>query len=61
MQLITRQYFSLATVKQDKSQEVRYTKNQDFNDEIANEFLQRDIQLDSESFSYPELLNPIFG
>ena len=53
--------FTLPTFKQDKSQEIRYTKNQDFNNEIANEFLQRDIQLDSESFLYPELINPIFG
>lgn len=53
--------FSSLPVKQDKSQEVRYTKNQDFNDEVAQEFLDRKLQLDAESFSYPQLLNPIFG
>ena len=53
--------FSVSAVKQDKSQEIRYTKNQDFNDQVADEFLQRNTQLDSELFSYPNLLNPIFG
>ena len=47
-------------IKQDQSQEIRYTKNQDFNNEVVCEFLQREMQLDSESFSYPKLLNPIF-
>ncbi len=42
--------FSLEAVKQDKSKEVRYTKNQDFTDDAAKEFLQRDIQLDSNRF-----------
>ena len=53
--------FSALTIKQDKSQEVRYTKNQDFTDDIAKEFLDRNLQLNSDSFSYPKLLNPIFG
>jgi|TARA_B100000315_G_scaffold258328_1_gene310057 folate-dependent phosphoribosylglycinamide formyltransferase PurN len=53
--------FSNPAVKQDKAQEIRYTKNQDFNDEIAKEFLDRNLQLKEESFSYPKLLNPVFG
>jgi len=53
--------FSLETVKQDKSKEVRYTKNQEFTDDVAKDFLQRDMQLDAKLFSYPELLKPIFG
>jgi folate-dependent phosphoribosylglycinamide formyltransferase PurN len=53
--------FTLETVKQDKSKEVRYTKNRDFTDDIAGDFLQRDIQLGSKFFSYPDLLEPIFG
>jgi len=53
--------FSNPAVKQDKAQEIRYTKNQDFNDEIAKEFLDRNLQLREESFSYPKLLNPVFG
>ncbi len=53
--------FSSQSVKQDKSQEVRYTKNQDFTDDVAKEFLERKLQLNADSFSYPVLLNPIFG
>ena len=53
--------FSAQSVKQDKSQEVRYTKNQDFTDDVAKEFLERNLQLNADSFSYPVLLNPIFG
>ena len=53
--------FSAPTVKQDKTQEVRYTKNQDFTDDVAKEFLDRNLQLNSDSFSYPQLLSPIFG
>lgn len=52
--------FTSSEVKQDKKQEIRYTKNQDFNDEIAKEFLDRNLKLEAEAFSYPELLNPIF-
>ncbi len=53
--------FSLQSTKQDNSQEIRYTKNKDFNDNIAKEFLDRNIKLDQNKFLYPELLNPIFG
>ena len=53
--------FSTPSVKQDKSQEIRYTKKQDFNDEIADKFLNRRLQLNTDLFSYPKLLNPIFG
>ena len=53
--------FSAPTVKQDKSQEVRYAKSQDFTDDVAKEFLDRNLQLNSSSFSYPKLLSPIFG
>ena len=53
--------FSMSSVKQNKDNEIRYTKNKDFTDEIAKEFLDRNLQLNADSFSYPELLNPIFG
>lgn len=53
--------FSAPTVKQDKSQELRYSKNQDFTDDVAKEFLDRNPQLNPDSFSYPQLLSPIFG
>tara|TARA_B110000008_G_C16950890_1_gene556319 strand:+ start:1527 stop:2309 length:783 start_codon:yes stop_codon:yes gene_type:complete len=53
--------FSCPSVKQDKSQEIRYTKNQDFNDRVVKEFLNRSLKLRPATFLYPNLLNPIFG
>jgi len=53
--------FSMAGIKQDKSQEVRYTRNSDFNDATAQEFMSRVSALNLEVDSYPALLNPIFG
>ena len=43
----------MSSVKQNKDNEIRYTKNKDFTDEIAKEFLERNLQLNSDSFSYP--------
>ena len=52
--------FSMSRVKQDTSLEVRYTRNNDFKDDVAREFLGKDIDLLSEKFEYPDLLCPIF-
>ena len=52
---------AFSSVMQNKGNEIRYSKNKDFTDEIAKEFLDRNLQLNADSFSYPELLNPIFG
>ena len=49
------------TIKQDKSKEIRYTKNQDFTDQVANDFLNRNMILAPDLLSYPELFSPIFG
>lgn len=54
------QIFTMSSVKQDKSLEVRYSKNNEFTDDVAKEFLERDIGLSSEKFEYPKLLRPIF-
>ena len=53
--------FSILPVKQDKSKEIRYTKNCDFNDSIIKEFLQRKILIKSDVFKYPKLFDPFFG
>ena len=53
--------FDSNTVKQNKDKEIRYSKNKDFTDKIASEFLQFIIQLNSIEFSYPELINQVFG
>ena len=50
--------FAFQHVKQDRSQEIRYTKNQDFTDEIVKDFLSRELVLDPESFIRPSLLEP---
>ncbi|MDG2060680.1 MAG: formyltransferase family protein [SAR86 cluster bacterium] len=53
--------FDIKPIEQDRSLEVRYTKNMDFTDKVASEFLQRAIILDKTSFNYPDLVNPYFG
>ena len=53
--------FSMEHVSQDKSKELRYTRNSDFTDEVADDFLKRQYSIDKRSLlSYPELLNPLF-
>ena len=52
--------FSMLSIQQDKRLELRYTKNNEFTDDVAREFLDRDIDLSSEKFEYPDLLCPIF-
>ena len=49
--------FSLDTLKQDNTKEIRYSKIKDFTDSIANEFLSRDEELVFKDFSYPELFH----
>lgn len=52
--------FQINSIKQDKSNEVRYTRNADFTDDIANEFLSRNYSIDENTLIYPKLLNPFF-
>lgn len=53
--------FSNPGVGQDRSQEIRYTRNEDFNDEVAKDFLRRKLVIDRELVEYPELIAPRFG
>ncbi len=51
---------------QDKNLEIRYSRNAEFNDEVAAEFLgrlwsNRDLASLFKQASQPELINPIFG
>lgn len=55
-----RKILNMDRIQQDKSRQVRYTKNADFTDQIADEFLSRNYKIDMASLDYPELLNPIF-
>ena len=53
--------FNLESVCQDKSNEIRYTKNKEFTDDVAEEFMNREVCLDNMNFVYPDLLKPRFG
>tara|TARA_B100000575_G_scaffold290234_1_gene293519 strand:- start:2249 stop:3031 length:783 start_codon:yes stop_codon:yes gene_type:complete len=52
--------FELDSFEQDKSKEVRYSRNRDFDDLVAKEFLDRNIVLPNKGFNYPELVQPFF-
>jgi methionyl-tRNA formyltransferase len=47
-------------VPQTREMEVRYTRNADFTDEVAMEFLNRNYVIKPSELNYPELLNPLF-
>ena len=58
--------FTMQAVQQSKAKEVRYTRNSDFTDSVASNFLNRDFDSQTLSrilgdLSYPKLLNPYFG
>ena len=53
--------FTMERSTQDKTKELRYSRNSDFTDDVADEFLNRKYCINSQSLvDYPELLNPIF-
>ncbi len=53
--------FSMERVAQDKTAELRYTRNSDFTDVVANEFLNRQYKINSGALkNYPKLLKPFF-
>ena len=57
--VVNKMIFNLQPTKQDKNKEVRYTKSQDFTDEVAKEFLQRNVSLTSSFLPDPKLLKPL--
>ena len=57
----TNEIFSMKSIKQNGIKEIRYTKNKEFTDDVAEEFMNRDVFFPSKKIEYPELLNPIFG
>ena len=50
--------FSLHPVKQNKTKELRYTRNEDFTDGVAKAFLERRINLGTQELVYPDLVQP---
>ena len=57
----TNEILTMKSIKQNQKKEIRYTKNKEFNDNVAEEFMNRTVFFPSKKFEYPELLNPIFG
>ena len=52
--------FDIDPLIQKKSQEIRYSKKIDFNEEIVGEFLQKKIDLNSKKFQNSMLKDPFF-
>ena len=50
--------FNLVDIPQNRSHEIRYTRNSDFNDTVAKEFLSRNYVLKQEDIVYPSLILP---
>ena len=51
---------SMNRTKQDRSLELRYTRDSEFNEKIAEEFLKREYSIDQNNFEYANIINPIF-
>ena len=57
--IISGKIFLMTKVKQDKTLEIRCTKNADFTDSVAREYLDKKIDIHSNDFKYPKLLNTV--
>lgn len=57
----SQEIFSMSLIKQDKSKEICYTKNAEFTDAVAKDFLSRNLDMSAQKFEYPSLLNPVFS
>ena len=53
--------FSMPLVEQNDNLILRYTKNKQFTDDVAQEFLDRKMEISSFELSYPSLIRPVFG
>ena len=47
-------------IKQNKNKQIRYSRNSDFTDKIADDFLSRNYVVKDNIKEYPELLKPFF-
>ncbi len=52
--------FEMTPLYQDSTKEIRYSKKIDFNDKIAKEYLNKNINLNSKNFDYSLLKEPFF-
>ena len=53
--------FSTHRNKQESLDEIRYTRNADFTDAVAGEFLEREYKFTKDEIEYPKLYNPFFS
>ncbi len=53
--------FNIKETQQDKTLELRYSKNSDFNDLIAEKYLERKTNIHKIKFNYPNLKDPFIG
>lgn len=63
--IASKEIFDFQPLAQDKSREIRYTRNADFNDEVASEFLNRNLRAADlaamlAKSEQPALLSPFF-
>lgn len=56
----TGEIFNISSFQQDRSLEIRYSRNSEFNGEVAYEFLQRDLSKIDNKITYPKLIRPFF-
>ena len=52
--------FTFPRKKQNKENQIRYSKNSEFNDEVALEFLLKDYKVENFDINYPNLISPFF-
>ena len=57
----TGEIYQIKPIKQDRSKELRYSRNSEFNDTKASEFLGRIEGWANDVPDYPELVNPWFS
>ena len=53
--------FNMTEQKQNKKLEIRYSRNKDFDDIVATEFLKKQAQINFSKLKYPLLKDPYFG
>ena len=55
-----KEIFSIKPLVQDYKKLIRYSRNNEFTDEIARDFLNKKLDLEKIDFKYPNLYNPLF-
>ena len=56
--LKTNKFFDISPIEQDKNKEIRYTKKKDFNEQIIEKYLNKNIDLSFTEFDKKLLKDP---